>query len=391
MKKKTKLLIRDAFFSTLLSCLLILLLALLLSLRFFNPLHKAFTDFSFLDVFYSESFQGTDKINPQIILVNVGDSDRSAIAKGLQAILKEDPRTVGVDIIFKERKDNVQADSLLASLLVNDSVVTSFNIVEDIEEHNHPYFGNNENAGYVNFNFDEDVTVIREFIGHDARGNRERLSFANQITKHALKEKWQSLNYNEKLRKSQVIKFQGAYDAFIHMDLDDIKESSNPVFKDKIVILGYLGSPTGYEKDILDKYFTPLNQYCTGRSDADMFGTTIHANIINMLITKDFMLKISNFWLAVITFLVMFFSTMFYMKINRKYKVSYRTRKRIYQFITCVFVLLFSFWLFRLDVVLKPSLIIVGIILAGSYFKYYKHLTRYLKTKSNRKWKTYLK
>jgi len=54
-------------------------------------------------------------------------------------------------------------------------------------------------------------------------------------------------------------------------------------------------------------------------------------------------------------------------------------------------VLLFSFWLFRLDVVMMPSLIIVGIILAGSYFKYYKHLTRYLKTKSNRKWKTYLK
>ena len=33
--------------------------------------------------------------------------------------------------------------------------------------------------------------------------------------------------------------------------------------------------------------------------------------------------------------------------------------------------------------------IILGVLMAGSYFKYYKHLTRYIKTK--RKWKTYLK
>jgi CHASE2 domain-containing sensor protein len=392
MRKKTKLLLRDAFYSTLLSCLLIAVLALFFSLRFFNPLHKALTDFSFLDVYYSENFQGSDKINTDIVLVNVGNENREMIGKGLQAIIKAQPRTVGVDVLFKDLKEDVAADSLLASLLTNDAVVTSYNIVENTEVHNHPIFGDNENRGFVNINFDESTTVVREFVGSKIFNGQERLSFASQMAKHYLQDKWESYNYDDKLKKAKTIKFQGDYNAFLHLDLADLKPDHNPIFKDKIVILGYLGRDViGAKTDIEDKYFTPLNPYYTGRSDADMFGATIHANILNMLIKNDFMLSVSNLWLAVFTFLVMYFSTIFYMKINRKYKVSYRTRKRIYQLITCVAVLILSFWLFKINVVLKPTIIIVGIILAGSYFKYYKHLTRYLKTKSNRKWKTYLK
>ena len=122
-----------------------------------------------------------------------------------------------------------------------------------------------------------------------------------------------------------------------------------------------------------------------------MNGVTVHANIVNMLVSKDFLFDVSNTWIVIITFLAMYLSTLFYMKINRKYKISFRTRKRIFQLVISVFVLVLSFWLFSQNVALKPTIIIVGIILAGSYFKYYKHLTRYIKSKTQRKWKTYLK
>lgn len=392
MKNKTKLLIRDAFFSTLLTSFLILVLGLLLSLRFFNPLQKALYDFSFLDVFYSEGFQGSDKVNTDIILVNIGDESRAQIGKTLQAIIKEGPRTVGVDILFPDRKEDAKADSLLASLLSHETVVTSYKLENGVEKHNHPYFGNNEKSGFINFNFNDETTVVREFIGKSVMNDLKRSSFASQMAKHYLADKWDSFGYDEKLKKTHTIKYLGDFESFVHMNHDDLQESNNRVFKDKLVILGYLGKEVmGDTTDIQDKYFTPLNKYMTGKSDADMYGASIHANITRMLIHNDFMLTVSYFWLGIITFIAMFLSTIFYMKINKKYKVSFRTRKRFYQFIVCVAVLLMSFWLFKLDLVLKPSFIIVGIILAGSYFKYYKHLTRYLKTKSKRKWKTYLK
>jgi uncharacterized membrane protein len=120
-----------------------------------------------------------------------------------------------------------------------------------------------------------------------------------------------------------------------------------------------------------------------------MHGVVIHGNITNMLIKNDLMHRISLFWMCIITFICMYFSTIIYMKWNKKYKISYRTRKQTYQLIFSIILFALVIWLYKNDIILSPFPIIIGIILAGSYFKYYKHLTRYINTK--RKWKTYLK
>ncbi len=391
MKNKTKLLFRDAFFSTLLSSTIVLLMVLIfVNLRFFNPIHKAFKDFSFLDVFYAEKFQETTKVSTDIVLVNAGN-DRLQAVDLLNRIVEAEPKVIGVDVMFKDRKEIVYIDSMLASLLTNEKIITSFNIKEDIVIKNHPYFITNK-EGFVEFNFDDKTAVIREFVGFKEIQAQEQWSFAAQIAKYYLHDKWELYEYDKRLRRAQTVNYIGNYDSFQHLDYDDFRDyEKKKILKDKIVIFGYLGTPIGNENDIEDKFFTPLNEVIAGKSDVDMFGTAIHANIVNMLIKNDFMLTISNTWLAIITFLAMYFSTIYYMKINRKYKVSYRTRKRTFQFLVSIFILILSFWLFKNDVVLKPAIVIVGIILAGSYFKYYKHLTRYFKTKTQKKWKTYLK
>ena len=390
MKNKTRLLLRDAFFSTILSSIIVLVLVLVFfNLRWFNPIHKAFYDFSFLDVFYSEKFLEPEKINTDIVLVNAGH-DREKIVELLGKIIEAKPKVIGVDVIFKDRKEDVYVDSILAELLKNDNIITSYEIDKNSITPNHPYFGNSK-SGFVNFNLDS-TTVVREFEGYSEIDGRDRASFATQLANYHLREKWNDYNYNLRLRRPQTVKYSGKYDSFLYLEYDDFNAyEKKQILKDKIVILGYLGKPTGNEFDIEDKHFTPLNEYPVGKSVPDMYGTTIHANIVNMLIKNDLMVTISNTWLVIITFLSMYLSTLFYMKINRKYKISFRTRKRTFQFFTSIFIIFLSFWLLKLNVVLKPTIILVGIILAGSYFKYYKHLTRYLKSKTNKKWKTYLK
>ena len=391
MNNKTKLLIRDAFFSSILSGVLILILALLFfNIRFFNPFHKAFADFSFLDVFYAERFYDESKVNADIVLINV-PSERDEIARLLDRILGEDPKVVGVDVIFKDKRIGV-IDSMLGSVLSNKKVVTALDIQEDGVIKNHEVFGTHDNSGYVNFNFDEKTSVLREFEGKTTFDDKTYLSFASQVAKVYLGDKWNQYDYDQKLLMSHTIKYQGYYDHFQYLDPEDFEDyQKKEVLKDKIVLLGYLGTQPDCEGDFEDKHFTPLNSIYTGKSIPDMHGVTVHANILAMLINNDFKTTISNTWLLIITFLCMFFSTMFYMKINKKYKISFRTRKRIFQFVVSIVILALTFWLFKKDVVIKPTLIIVGIILAGSYFKYYKHLTRYLKSKTQKKWKTYLK
>ena len=393
MKKKTKLLVRDSFFSTIFSIILVSLLALFfLNVNFFDPFKKAFANFSYLDVYYAEKFYDTTKVNTDIVLVNIKNKNRLEIAQAIQAISNQQPKVIGIDVIFKGLKENKFADSLLASVLKHNNIITSYDIDEKNIVYNHPYFGNNEKSGYVDFNFNNKASVIRKFIGTTIGCREGHLTFAAQIAKYYLKEDWDTFDYDKKLRTEQTIKFQGNLNAFQHFDFEDILENKNRiVLKDKIVILGYLGIPTGSKTDIEDKFFTPLNKIIAGRSDADMFGAVIHANILNMLLKNDFMRTVSNFWLGVITIFIMYFSTMYHMRINKKYDISYRTRKHFYQLLFSIIVLGLSFWLFKHNVELKPAIIIAGIVLGGSYLKYYKHFTDYIKTKTNKKWKTYLK
>ncbi|WP_431135524.1 CHASE2 domain-containing protein [Psychroserpens mesophilus] len=392
MKKKTKLLIRDAFLSTILTSILLLVLSIaFFNIRFFNPLHKAFSDFSFLDVFYSEKFNNRDKINSEIILVNIENHDREVIANLLSAILKEDPKVVGFDIILEAHSDKTKTDTLLSQLLQNKKVVTSFEAYHDSLIFSDPFFKTKHKPGFVDFNFKTNTAVIREFIGKKVINDTKQSSFATLIAKKYLsKKRWKKYNYDEKLNTLQTIKYSGDYTAFPHLILDDFFLNDNkPILKDKIVIMGYIGSPTGNKYDIQDKFFTPLNPTIAGKSDADMYGMVIHGNITNMLIKNDLMHRISLFWLCIITFICMYFSTILYMKWNKKYKISYRTRKQVYQLIFAIVLFALAIWLFKNDIILSPFPIIIGIILSGSYFKYYKHLTRYINTK--RKWKTYLK
>jgi CHASE2 domain-containing sensor protein len=341
-------------------------------------------------VYYSENFGNTNKINKDIIIINIEDKKRGEIAAMLEATLNEKPKIIGLDVIFKEEKE-AYTDSLLESVLFNDKIITSF----EIDKNNnyvfsHFRFNKNKHQGFVEFNFDSTTTVIRKFIGSTEIKGKKELSFSSKIAKTVLGKKWKKLKYNKKVSIPRTIKYYGNSDSFLVLNFDDfLFDENKPILKDKIVLFGYVGTPTNNEFDIEDKWFTPLNKETAGKSTPDMHGIVVHANILNMFINHDFMFRVSNFWIGIFTFLTIFFSTMFFLKINKKYSISFRTRKRIYLFVFSVVLMFLTFWLFKQGIVFNSFPIIVGTIVAGSYFKYYKHLVRFIKTK--RKWKSYIK
>ncbi|RKR14650.1 CHASE2 domain-containing sensor protein [Maribacter vaceletii] len=383
---------RDALFSTLLSLFTCYVLSLLfLNLSFFNPIAKALKDFSFLDVYYAEKLSETKKIDSSIVLINVEHKDRMAIALALEEVLKADPKVVGFDIILKEPK-GIKADTILADLLNKENVVLSH--TTDNEENiiaNYPFFAPLEHSGYVNFNFEEDNSVIREFNGLYYNKGLEMESFGYKIAKRYMpKKQWEANNIKDKLRSPRVINYKGDLHKFINFTIDEFMTLSNKsLLKDKIVLIGYLGTPTANINDVEDKHFTPLNTITSGKSIPDMYGVAIHANIISMIIENTFMYRISTFWIVVFTFLCSLIVSIYFIWLSKRLKISYRTVRKLMLLVFTILLVWLTLWLFKKGVVLKSAPIIFVTVFSAGFIKFYKHLIRYIKTK--RKFKTYMK
>jgi len=389
MKLKTKLLIKDSFFATLFSYILIFLLSyLFINLSFFKPLKETMKDFSFLDVYYSENFNPSNTVNNDIIIINVEQRDRFEIAQLLEVVKKEQPKVIGLDIIFREQKESF-IDSLLTKALDGNNIITSFLINNDSIITNNPVFKTSGKSGFINLNFNNKTNVIREFTSIKNIEDTNYNSFASQIVTSYSASKWEEYNYSQKLSKEKVIKFHGNYDTFLTFGFDEFMQNNNKeLIKNKIVLLGYLGTPTGNINDVEDKHFTPLNKVTAGKSNPDMFGLVIHANIINMLLKNDFMYRVSNLWIGIITFITTFFSIMYFHWLGEKNTIRFMTIKKIVLFLFSVILMWLSLWLFKKGIILKTAAII-GITLAScSFISYYKYLIKLIQTKI--KWKSYI-
>jgi CHASE2 domain-containing sensor protein len=388
ISKTRKLHLKDTILCTLLSFLLVAILSLVVvNMSFFNPFVKAVKDFSFLDVYYAENLGSNPTINPEIILLNIEHRDRFEIAQLLEEVIKQDPKVIGIDMIFKAEKEPF-SDSLLAINLKNEKIVQAY-IIENTETiYNHSMFRNN-NEGFVNLNFDNQESVIREFTGIYEKDNT-LLAWNTKIAKLTLGDSiWKERNYEKHLKGKTPITYLGNYTSFLHFGYDEfILNSNKEILKDKIVLIGYIGDPTGNIYDVEDKHFTPLNKVTAGKSIPDMFGLVVHANIISMLLNDDFLYRISNFWIGIITLLCNFFLIMYFIKLDKTDKLGARTKSKLTFFIFTIVITGIALALFNLGIILKVAPIIAITAFSLSVVKYYKHLIKYLQTKIT--WKSYI-
>ncbi|TDT46496.1 CHASE2 domain-containing sensor protein [Maribacter spongiicola] len=381
---------RDGLINTILSLIVCYLLSFLfLNISFFNPLTKALQDFSFLDVYYSERLNENQKVNPNIVLINVEHKSREEIGVALKELLKAKPKVVGFDIILKDFKKTAE-DTLLAFNLNDKRVINSLVITEQNLISNHPFFTFKNKPGFVNFNFENQNSVIRDFDSEKYVFKGKHESFSVILAREYLPERlWDTYKLDKKLEGSRVINYQGNLNHFLNMSIDDFMAlNDKSIVKEKIVLFGYLGAPTGNVYDIEDKHFTPLNSITSGKSIPDMFGVVIHANIIAMIISNSFMHKIQTFWILILTFLFSFLASIYFIWLNKKLKISYRTVRKTVLFVFTILLVWVTLLLFKAGIVLNSTPIIVVTVFSAGFIKFYKHLVRWLNTKT--KFKSYL-
>jgi CHASE2 domain-containing sensor protein len=186
--------------------------------------------------------------------------------------------------------------------------------------------------------YQEDVKLCRTVFPQWIVNGKRQLAFSTQIayqydsvvTEKFLarnnKEEWINFRGNievmtfrfqtEKVDETASTNFKTMFYA---VDPDQLfkGEVLPEMFKDKIVILGYLGDYLGHSA-WEDKFFTPLNKKVAGRANPDMFGLVLHANVVAMILNEDYINTIPDWATYVVAFLVCLLTIELFIVIDKK-------------------------------------------------------------------------
>ncbi|NRA93612.1 MAG: CHASE2 domain-containing protein, partial [Psychroserpens sp.] len=165
----------------------------------------------------------------------------------------------------------------------------------------------------------------------------------------------------------EIINYSGGYDRFYPIEGKHLldPEKSFDRIKDKIVIVGYFGTTFNSKKSNNDTHFTPMNKN-GGSGIRDMHGALIHANIVQMMIDKNYVNHFpkGNFWMICLSTLFAFpFVVLFTYYFVRRH-LWYHIVAKITQLalgIVLIFIVLNLYDVFYIKLEIKFFLLILAI------------------------------
>lgn len=283
------------------SCISLLSL-IVLNISFFDPFTQAFEDFTLTDLHYSRIKKQDQIYNGPVVLINLENKERKELAFLLQRIQEGNPKVVGMDVLFQSRKED--DDSLLREqfALHKNYVFSYFARFDEPEKniYNNSFFTTTKN-GYANVvGENREYSTIRYYYPF----HKEQEAFTTSMIRAYNPELLSRLK--EYKGKPLEIHYYGNLENFRYYNFEEIMDPTfDPqVLNGKIIVLGYLGTPGVNSRIDEDKLFTPLNSRLSGRSYPDMYGSVIHANILRMVLDKDYIRVIPGWLVAILTFLI---------------------------------------------------------------------------------------
>lgn len=372
----------DAICSTVFSFAVCTVLYLaFINISFFDAFSNAFRDFEFTDLYYSKALPESN-ISDNIILVNVQYADRAEIAEAIDKIAEQNPTVIGLDLIFRDRKTAIGDSTLYASLMRHENIVTSCYFDGDAIVENNPYFSPERfSSGFINLYPRDGQTVIRDYLAWKTDSSNDTIySFAARL---AMRHNPNLIPELKSLDRIFPIDYTTDLDNFVLFELDEILLSDDPIpiIDGGIVILAYLGVPTGNPHDIEDKHFTPLNDHVAGKSTPDMYGAAIHANVLRMFVEDNFVWRVPTFWNYCLAFALATLATYWALVIMSRKYILHNLLIKGYQLVWSIGLVYFSLLLLKMGVLISVTSILLLVILSVEMIDSYLNLKNYLKKK----------
>ncbi len=290
-------------------------------------------DFSITD-FYNIVADSRDvrTLDDDIILVNIDNADREDIALMLDRLMRYEPKAVGLDVTFDERRDSL-VDEYLEEITDNfpglvEAVTVDRAPGDDTYKlHERSFYMDSarlSRAGIVNLPKKFDGGVVREFIVKMPLDNGQEIeSLPVKIAREVAPEKLQMLL--DRGRDFETINYPSRI--YRKIDASEI-DSFAAEINGRIVLIGAL-------TDIGDKHLTPLG--------SPMPGVEIHARALSTILSGSY-LRVVPKWLNILTGVLICY---FFLLLHISLKVTFKGLVlRVLQVVLLYLILVFSYSVF---------------------------------------------
>ena len=335
----------ESFLATLLVLLMVWLLFFLfsLSVKPLNFIANSLKEVYLSDIYFSHIQE--QKADTSIVLVNIGELDRTDIATLINLIGQNGPSAIGLDVLFsKNSPDKEGLDSIMSvAAKFNDLIVLP--VFYD-QLNNRPderyHVITNVSKGHINIISNQERTQpVRYFHPvYQADNGDNYHSFASKITSIVDQDRFEAIK--SRRVKREIINYFGGGDAFRTLEGPDILKGNfdyPSLIKDKVVLMGFLGiGKFSRLDDLSDKYYSPLNKTFFGRSHPDIYGLVIHANKIKMILEGDYIDQLSTWKLGLLTFVVVFIHMIAFIYFFVKKHVWYHIAAKLIQLFSLIII-----------------------------------------------------
>lgn len=386
MFKKAVLL--DSIFGTTFIVSLILLFHILRlfigEFSFLDPIGDAIGDVEMTDIVFSE-IRDIPPADRDIVLVNIGALSRRDIAREIQIINQYGPAVIGIDSFFRNLKEDSLGDILLNRALskIENLVLVSelkYNKVSDDYDSlrvSDPFF-NLGHHGFANLKTEAltqyQFKVCRSFPIKKQIHNKEEVAFSVKMCQ--LFDEKKVKRFLERGNENEIINYKGNVrdfgqtkigGRFAALDVSDVfqKKFTPNFIKGKIVLFGYMGDDFG-DRSWEDKFYTPLNVKYAGRSNPDMFGVVIHANIISMILSEDYIATQGQFSSILTALTICFLTVLLFTYIYRRLPKWYDGLTKTIQLVELLLILAVNILIFHwFNYKMSITLVSIMVALAG--------------------------
>ena len=348
--------------------------------KLLDPIGNALKDFELTDLVFSQ-LRTTQSIDTNIVLVNIGHLTRSEIGKQIEILNRYEPAVIGIDAFFRSKKEFAEDIQLIMSLSQVDNLV----LVSDLENPNttntcfdtmstsHPQFNQFAVNGFADVITDEEsFRTIRQFSPQFCLADSSVLSFPTRLAQFFDSSSVEYLLQRNNER--EAINWRGNFRQFYSLDTQELLDEAGDFsfIKGKIVIMGYMGERIIGEQSLEDTFYTPMNPQSAGRAFPDMYGVTVHANTVSMILDRDYINLLPDWADFIIAFILLYLNVAFFIWIGDHYKLYYDLITKILILVEIAILLGgVIFVLLYFQVRINLTIAIIAIILSGDLTELY--------------------
>ncbi len=375
----------------------------------FDPIAEALGDLEITDYAFNE-LREDPAADTNVVVVNIGNLARREVAEQINIINQYEPKVIGIDAFFwKPNEFDPIGDILLKNALESTENLVLVSSLDKYDPKSNRYtairksdtmFLKNANTAYANLTtnamFQEDLKKVRGFLPNYEIDGDQHYALGVKLATYVSPEKVEKFlardNYNELINfKGNIFdpfnrsNYKGQFSA---LDIDEIlKQDFDPAaIKDKIVIMGFLGNNIFNAPSWSDRFFTPMNYKIAGRSNPDMFGVVVHANIVSMILYDDPLNTMTDTMGLIMGIIICFLNVMVFTWIYYRLPKWYDGLTKLIQLVEILVimflvVIIFNYFNYKLN----PSVTLFSVALASDSLEVFFGVIKNLFNKQERR------